>query len=84
MEQAVVLIGQDPPGATPLEHEDLETLIPDHIATRAELDEWEQQNIIAAEQKLQSRRPAEVLDDAFLRKLHQMMFGDTRTWAGSA
>ena len=78
----MVLIGQDPPGATPLEHEDLETLIPDHIATQAELDEWEQQNIIAAEQRLRSRRPAEVLDDSFLRRLHEMMFGDTWTWAG--
>ena len=32
-------------GATPLEWEDIEQLIPDHIETRAELDEWQAQKL---------------------------------------
>lgn len=31
-------IGPEPPGATPIEEEDLEGLIPDFVATRADLN----------------------------------------------
>ncbi len=34
------------PGATPLEPEELADLIPDHISTQGELNEWEQSNIV--------------------------------------
>ena len=72
--------GTDAYGATPLEREDIEELIPDHIETRTELDEWEAQNIIQAMSGL--RRPKEVLSDSFLRYLHRKMFDNTWTWAG--
>lgn len=67
--------GSDAYGATPLEREDIEQLIPDHIETRAELDEWEAQNIIQAMSTL--RRPKEILSDVFLIDLHRKMFNDT-------
>lgn len=72
--------GTDAHGATPLEREDIEQLIPDHIETRAELDEWEAQNIMQAMSAL--RRPKEILSDVFLRDLHRKMFNNTWTWAG--
>ncbi|MDX1587917.1 MAG: mobile mystery protein B [Oleiphilaceae bacterium] len=76
----MALKGTDAPGATPLEMEDIEQLIPDHIQTRPELDEWEAQNIIRAMTTL--RRPRELLTDHFLRQLHLRMFGNTWHWAG--
>lgn len=73
---------QDPPGATPLTADDIKGLIPTHITTRDELNAWEQQNILQALDRLRRRRPREVLDDGFLRKLHVWMFGETWRWAG--
>lgn len=78
----MVLVGTDAPGATPLEPEDFDGLIPDHIVTRGELDEYEQANILQAERRLQVRGLGEILDDINLRRLHKMMFGDVWTWAG--
>ena len=34
-----------PPGATPLDADELASLIPGHLSTQAELNEWEQLNI---------------------------------------
>lgn len=76
----MALEGTDAPGATPLEQEDIEQLIPDHIETRAELDEWEAQNIVQAMSTI--RQPKELLEDGFLRRLHRRMFENTWTWAG--
>jgi len=72
----------DPPGATPLSPEDLEGLIPEHIATRGELDAWEAQNILEATAWLRDKRASEVLDDGFARQLHKRMFDQTWAWAG--
>ena len=41
-------IGPEPSGATPIEDEDLEGLIPDFVATRADLNQVEFENITAA------------------------------------
>lgn len=38
-----------PAGATPLDPDEIVGLIPDHITTQAELNEWEQANILEAE-----------------------------------
>lgn len=38
-----------PPGATPLDPDESAGLIPAHIATQAQLNEWEQENILAGE-----------------------------------
>lgn len=75
-------LGATPPGATPLDVDDLDGLIPVHITTREELNAWEQENILEALGRLRVRPPKEVLDDVFLRKLHRLMFGNTWQWAG--
>lgn len=72
----------DQAGVTPLEPEELEQLIPEHLTMRKELDDWEDANI--AESRLWSRGAArDVLDDLILRELHRRMFDGTWVWAGS-
>ncbi len=71
-----------PSGATPLDADELASLIPGHITTQGELNEWEQLNIVQGEQWARKQRK-EILNEAFVRQLHKQMFGDTRRWAGS-
>jgi Fic-DOC domain mobile mystery protein B len=70
------------PGATPLDADELASLIPGHITTQGELNEWEQLNIVQGDTWARKRRK-EILDEGFLRRLHQQMFGETWRWAGS-
>lgn len=70
-----------PPGATPLDGDELASLIPGHIATQSELNEWEQLNIVQGENWVRKQRKA-ILNEAFLRQLHKQMFGETWRWAG--
>lgn len=71
------------PGQTPLTEEDLDGIIPEHIASREQLNEWEAENIKAARQQLAIRRkPLDVLSVDGLIALHKMMFGETWRWAG--
>ena len=70
-----------PPGATPLDADELASLIPGHITTQGELNEWEQANIVQGDQWARKQRKA-ILDDAFVRQLHKQMFGETWRWAG--
>ncbi|AGX87637.1 mobile mystery protein B [Candidatus Symbiobacter mobilis] len=71
----------DPPGATPLDADELASLIPGHITTQSELNEWEQLNIVQGESWAHQQR-TEILTEAFLRQLHKQMFGETWKWAG--
>jgi Fic-DOC domain mobile mystery protein B len=73
-----------PPGATPLDGDELASLIPGHITTQGELNEWELLNIVQGESWAQRQRGQrkEILNEAFLRQLHQQMFGETWKWAG--
>ena len=71
-----------PHGATPLDEDEAEGLIPGHITTRGELNEWEQRNILDAEIWLLTTTERDVLTEPFVRLLHRKMFGDTWTWAG--
>lgn len=73
----------DDDGATPLEHEELEALIPSYITLRSELNEAEQAGILAADNWAFSRRRGDVLDEKFLTDLHRRMFGEVWRWAGS-
>jgi Fic-DOC domain mobile mystery protein B len=70
-------------GATPLDPDEAAGLVPTHIATREQLDEWEAENIHEGERWAASLRRRDLFDDAFLRKLHQRMFGRTWRWAGA-
>jgi Fic-DOC domain mobile mystery protein B len=71
-----------PPGATPLDADELASLLPKHITTQGELNEWEQLNILQGEAWAR-RQHKDILDEAFVRQLHQKMFGETWSWAGS-
>jgi len=67
--------------ATPLTEEERSDLILGWITFRAELNEAEQANILQAWQWASARR-RNVLDERFLRNLHQKMFGQVWRWAG--
>ena len=69
-------------GHTELSEEDRQGLIPTYIATRGELFDAEERNIVRA---LRERPPSidELLDDAYLRQLHLRMFGQVWAWAGA-
>ncbi len=75
---------EEPAGVTPLVPDEVDGLIPSWIATRAELNEAEQQNILDAlsRRRWRSRSTEQVLDDLTARSLHRDMFGDVWTWAG--
>lgn len=70
-----------PPGATPLDDDEADGLLPGHIATQGALNEWEQANVAEASAWIRVSRldPFDVLS---VRKLHKRMFGKTWAWAG--
>lgn len=70
-------------GQTPLSEEEREGLIPSYITLRAELNEAEQANILAAEEWA-FKRARNVLDIDFLKELHKRMFGRVWIWAGTS
>ena len=70
-----------PPGATLLDADELASLIPGHITTQGELNEWEQLNIVQGENWARRQRK-EILNERFLRQLHQKVFGETWKWDG--
>lgn len=70
-----------PPGATPLDADELASLIPSHISTQGELNEWEQLNIAQGDHWARKQRK-DILTESFLRQLHRQMFGETWRWAG--
>jgi hypothetical protein len=78
-------IGPEPAGATPIVEEDLEGLIPDFVATRADLNQVEFESIARSLPRLlalaRSDGPEAVLDYGFLMDLHRRMFADV--WRSS-
>jgi len=71
-------------GQTPLDPDEAEGLLLDWIVTRADLDLAEQQNIEDGILRLSRRRlnVEMILDDSFLKSLHQTLFGSVWAWAG--
>ena len=72
------------PGQTPLDEEEKEGLLIPSIATRGELNEFEQQNI---EQAVlwtikHAFKPETMFTEAFILSVHQRMYGDVWAWAG--
>ena len=67
--------------ATPLTEEEKRELKLSYIATRAELNAAEQENI-ASGQAWAFARKREVLSEEFVRELHRRMLGDVWRWAG--
>lgn len=72
-----------PPGATPLDPDEIAGLIPAAVTTQEQLNLWESENILAAEAWVAGLRRMDVLDDAFVRTLHRRMFDRTWRWAGT-
>lgn len=71
-------------GQTPLDEEERDGLLIPSIATRGELDEFEQQNIEQAIQWTISRslNVDTVFTESFIRVLHKKMFSNVWKWAG--
>lgn len=73
------------PGQTPLTDEEKEGLLIPSISTRAELDEFEQQNIERAIKWTLGKRfqKDRLLSEDFIKRLHKEMYGDVWSWAGT-
>lgn len=71
-----------PPGATPLDPNEMNWLIPDYISTQSELNLLEQQNILEAESWARGKKTENALTDHFIRELHKRMFKNVWKWAG--
>jgi Fic-DOC domain mobile mystery protein B len=69
-------------GQTPLNADEAAQLIPKHIATQGDLNEWEQANILRALPWTRSSKRAPVLTEGFCFELHRRMFDKTWLWAG--
>lgn len=78
---AIDLDEQD--GQTPLDPDAKAGLIPEHLATLGDLNDWEQENILCDVRWLKRARVPEVLSEEFCRELHKQMFGKTWKWAGN-
>lgn len=74
-----------PDGATPLNLDEIDGLIPAHIMTQGQLNEWEQMNILEAEKWVgrQTFHFDSIADVTFIKKLHQRMFDKTWKWSGA-
>jgi Fic-DOC domain mobile mystery protein B len=74
-------LDDEPDHATPLSPEERDGLIPSHLTLRSELNELEEENILAAAiWAFQRRRDA--VQESFGRNLHKRMFGTVWRWAG--
>lgn len=71
-------------GQTPLDEEEKDGLLIPTIATRAELDEFEQQNIEQAVQWTLTRnfKQQDIFTEAFVRDVHRRMYNNVWAWAG--
>lgn len=72
-------------GQTPLDEDEKEGLLIGTISTRAELNEFEQANIVdAVEWTLRNRFTKEqILTEEFLLLVHRKMFSEVWEWAGT-
>lgn len=69
-------------GNTPLDDDEADGLRLSWVRTRGDLNDAERNNILDARRSMRSPSVDEVLDDLWLRQLHQRMFGEVWTWAG--
>ena len=72
-----------PPGATPLDPDEIQGLIPSYISTQGELNAAEQANILEAEAWASGKTHKDILNDSFIRNLHKRMFSKVWRWAGT-
>jgi Fic-DOC domain mobile mystery protein B len=74
---------QYPPGATPLDPDEAQGLVPTYITTQGDLNAWEQINIAQGERWATRQIKRNLLDEGFIRELHRQMFAKTWRWAGT-
>jgi Fic-DOC domain mobile mystery protein B len=72
-----------PPGATPIDLDEAIGLIPKHISTQANLNAWEEINIVEGADWLARQNILHRLDKGLVRELHLRMFNKTWLWAGT-
>ena len=72
-----------PPGATPLDPNEIEGLIPDFVSTHGELNTLENENILEATTWAFGRKNRDVLEVSFVYALHKRMLGRVWQWAGT-
>jgi Fic-DOC domain mobile mystery protein B len=75
---------QEPDDATPIDPELRGDLVQSWITTRADLNEAEEENIVAGASWARRRRGGAtgLLNEEFSKSLHRHMFGDVWKWAG--
>ena len=71
-----------PEGATPIDPNESKGLLLTHISTQAELNRWEHDNILEALAWIDKTKPDNILNDKFIKQLHEKMFGNVWRWAG--
>ncbi len=72
-----------PMGATPLDPDEAAGLLPAHIAVQADLNAWEEANILQGTRWAARQKKRELLEEGFVRDLHRKMFDRTWAWAGT-
>jgi Fic-DOC domain mobile mystery protein B len=70
-------------GATPLDPDEAAGLVPTHITTQADLNAWEEANILQGDHWASRQKKRNLLDEGFVRELHRRMFDKTWRWAGT-
>jgi len=72
-------------GQTSLDENEIDGLLIPSLATRGELDEFEQQNIEKAMQwiLMRSFKQEQILTQAFVMEVHKRMYRDVWAWAGT-
>jgi len=73
---------ESPDGATPLDPDERDGLLPTWIAFRHELNAAERDNIAKGLAWASRQKKRRLLDESFVRDLHRQMFGDVWRWAG--
>lgn len=76
----------EPEDATPLTPDERDGLRQSWITHRRDLNEAEEDNILRGAiwaRRRRDRRPADLLDETFVRALHKQMLGRVWRWAGS-
>jgi Fic-DOC domain mobile mystery protein B len=69
-------------GATPLDPNEIDGLIPSDINSQNQLNAAEQQNIVSAYEWALNKKHVNILSETFIRELHQKMFESVWRWAG--
>ena len=70
-------------GATPIDPDEALGLIPKHISTQADLNAWEEMNIVEGADWIARQKIIKGLNEGLVRELHSRMFNQTWQWAGT-